>query len=44
MIYWDNGSRGRGRECSGIIDHSNGDYISGGEEIVRIMVDAYNMK
>lgn len=41
MIYWDNGSRGRGRECSGIIDHATGEYISNGEEIVRVMTEAY---
>lgn len=41
MMYWDNGSRGRGRECSGIIDHATGEYISNGEEIVRVMTEAY---
>lgn len=41
MMYWDNGSRGRGRECSGIIDHATGGYISNGEEIVRVMTEAY---
>lgn len=39
-IYWDNGSRDAGRECSGLIDHANGNYINNGKEILEIMVKA----
>lgn len=42
LIYWDNGSTGRGRESSGIINHATGEYISNGVDIVRIMREAYN--
>lgn len=41
LIYWDNGSRGAGRECSGIIDHATGAPIGRGGEIVSLMLEAY---
>ncbi len=41
LIYWDNGSRGAGRECSGIIDHATGAPIGNGEGIVKVMTEAY---
>ena len=41
LVYWDNGSRGAGRECSGIIDHSTGTFIGSGADIVRVMMEAY---
>lgn len=39
-FFWDNGATGTGKECSGIINHSTGDYINNGEEIVEVMVKA----
>lgn len=39
-IYWDNGSRDAGRECSGLLDHANGNYLNNGKEIIEIMVKA----
>lgn len=39
-IYWDNGSRDAGRECSGLLDHANGNYINNGKEIIAVMVKA----
>ncbi len=39
-IYWDNGSRNAGRECSGILDHGDGSYINNGKEILEAMVKA----
>lgn len=44
LIYWDNGSRGAGRECSGIIDHATGAPIGRGGEIVRLMREAYGQR
>lgn len=44
LLYWDNGSRGSGRECSGLIDHATGRCIGNGAEIVQIMRDAYNVR
>jgi endoglucanase len=41
LIYWDNGSRGAGRECSGIIDHATGAPIGNGAAIVKVMMDGY---
>ena len=39
-IYWDNGSTGAGRECSGLLDHGTGDFINNGKDIIDIMVNA----
>ena len=39
-IFWDNGSTGAGRECSGLINHSTGDFINNGKDIIDIMVNA----
>lgn len=39
-IYWDNGSRDAGRECSGLLDHATGNYLNNGKEIIDLMVKA----
>jgi len=39
-FYWDNGSPDTGRETSGVINHTSGEYINNGKEIVDIMVKA----
>ena len=39
-FYWDNGSAGTGKECSGLINHSTGNYINNGKEIVDLIVNA----
>lgn len=40
LFYWDNGAPGTGRECSGIINHSTGEFINNGGDIAAIMVNA----
>ena len=42
LFYWDNGSPGAGRECSGIINHSTGAPIGFGADIVHVMMKAYD--
>ena len=39
-IYWDNGSAGAGKECSGLLNHGTGEYLNNGKEIVDVMVNA----
>lgn len=39
-FFWDNGATCSGKECSGIINHSTGEYINNGKEIVDVMVKA----
>lgn len=39
-FFWDNGSTGAGRECSGIINHATGNFINNGQDIVELMVKA----
>lgn len=39
-IFWDNGGTGTGKEQSGLFDHSTGEYLNDGEEIVKVMVNA----
>lgn len=39
-IFWDNGATGTGKEQSGLFDHSTGEYLNDGEEIVKVMVNA----
>ncbi len=41
VIYWDNGSAGAGRECSGLIDHGTGAWLNNGKEIVDAMVKGH---
>lgn len=42
IILWDNGSRRGGRESHGYLDHTTGQFISNGEQMVGVMVEAYN--
>ncbi|MBO5380518.1 MAG: cellulase family glycosylhydrolase [Bacteroides sp.] len=39
-IYWDNGSADSGRECSGLINHANGNFLNNGEEVFEVMTRA----
>ncbi len=39
-IFWDNGGTGTGKEQSGLFDHSTGEYLNDGEEVVKVMVNA----
>lgn len=39
-FYWDNGSLGAGKECSGIINHATGAWQNNGEEVAALMVKA----
>ncbi|WP_300704685.1 cellulase family glycosylhydrolase [Bacteroides sp.] len=41
VFYWDNGSAGSGRECSGVINHATGDYVNNGKDIVNVMAKGY---
>ena len=41
VIYWDNGSAGVGRECSGLLDHGSGTWLNNGDEIVNTMTKGY---
>ena len=41
IFYWDNGSAGAGRECSGIINHATGEYLNNGKEIVDAITKGY---
>lgn len=40
-FYWDNGSTGAGRECSGLFERSSGAFVNNGEEIVAVMKRGY---
>lgn len=39
-FYWDNGSSGAGKECSGLIDHGTGEILNNGQDIIDVMVKA----
>lgn len=39
-FYWDNGNAGVGEECFGVINHTTGDFLNNGEEIVRCIIRA----
>ncbi|MCM1311909.1 MAG: glycoside hydrolase family 5 protein [Bacteroides sp.] len=41
LFLWDNGSYGKGAECSGFIDHGSGAFINGADSIVEAMRCAY---
>lgn len=41
VFYWDNGSAGSGRECSGVINHATGTYLNNGKDIVDVMAKGY---
>lgn len=36
-IYWDNGSKSAGKECSGLFDRTTGDLINNAEEVINAM-------
>lgn len=39
-FYWDNGSVGTGKECSGLIDRATGEPLNNGREIIEVMTKA----
>lgn len=39
-FFWDNGSGGAGKECSGLIDHATGDPLNNGREVIEVMTKA----
>lgn len=41
-FFWDNGYDLEGDDAFGLMDHATGEYIANGEEIVKIMIDAWN--
>lgn len=41
-FFWDNGYDMEGDDAFGLIRHDNGAWIANGQEIVKIMVDAFN--
>lgn len=41
-FFWDNGYYIEGDDAFGLINHGNGEWIHNGQEIVRIMVNAWN--
>lgn len=41
-FYWDNGYDLEGDDAFGLINHADGSWIANGEEIVKVMVKAYN--
>lgn len=41
VFYWDNGNAGTGEECFGLFNHSTGEFLNNGEEIVDTMVKGY---
>lgn len=41
-FVWDNGYYIEGDDAFGLINHGNGEWIHNGEEIVKVMVDAWN--
>ena len=41
LFLWDNGSYGKGAECSGFMDHGSGCFINGADSIVAAMRHAY---
>lgn len=41
VFYWDNGSAGSGRECSGVINHASGAYLNNGKDVVNVMTKGY---
>ena len=41
-FYWDNGYDLEGDDAFGLINHGSGEFIANGEEIVKIMIDAWN--
>ena len=44
VFVWDNGSRFAGDDGFGLMEHDDGKFINNGEEIVNLMVKAWNNK
>lgn len=44
VFFWDNGAKKYGEEAFGLMEHDDGKFIANGEEIVKVMVDAWNNK
>ncbi|MDE6023760.1 MAG: glycoside hydrolase family 5 protein, partial [Muribaculaceae bacterium] len=42
VVYWDNGSKGSGRECSGLFERATGEYVNNGADITYIFRKAWN--
>jgi len=42
VIFWDNGKKTSGEEAFGLMEHDDGKFIQNGEEIIKIMVDAWH--
>lgn len=38
-FYWDNGQKGAGRECSGLIDHHTGEWCNDGKDVIMNLVN-----
>lgn len=39
-FFWDNGSGGAGKECSGLINHATGEPLNNGREVIEVMTKA----
>lgn len=39
-FYWDNGAKGSGKECNGLLDHATGDYINNSQSMLDAMKKA----
>lgn len=39
-FFWDNGSSGVGKECSGLINHATGEPLNNGREVIEVMTKA----
>lgn len=42
LLVWDNGKKAYGEEAFGLMEHSQGKFISNSQEIVKLMVDTWN--
>lgn len=40
-VYWDNGSTGAGRECSGLFNRTTGDFVNNAADVVAVMVKGF---
>lgn len=40
-VYWDNGSAGAGKECSGLFNHATGAWLNNAEEVVAVMTRGF---
>ena len=42
VLFWDNGNKKVGEDAFGLINHGNGKFIYNGEEITKVMTEAWN--